>query len=68
MQQTAIDNIIKNLFAKLNDKFDNQYEKLEPIIAKKKAKIDNKIKEELQPMSLQITEMSSKKSNQDMLL
>ena len=38
------------------------------LLQKKKAKIDNKIKEELQPMSLQITDMSSKKSNQDMLL
>ena len=58
MTQTFLDNTINSLFLKLNNKFDNQDEKLESInarIANHDAKIDKKIEKQLQTMSLQIT-------------
>ena len=70
MTQTPLGNTINALFAKLNDKFDKKDGKLESInalIVNQDAKIDNKIKKELQPMSLYITDISSKQSNQSKL-
>ena len=63
VSQTAFENTIKSLFAKLNDKLTKQDKILESIITlivNQDAKINNKFKEELQTMSLQIAYISSK--------
>ena len=62
--QTSLNNTINDLFEKLNGKFDKQDEKLESIIANQDTKIDKKFEEELQLLSIQITEISSKQSEQ----
>ena len=62
--QTSLNNTINDLFEKLNGKFDKQDEKLESIIASQDGKIDKKFEEELQLLSIHITEISFKYSEQ----
>ena len=69
--QNSLENTNNSLFAKLNDKFYKQDEKMESInaiIVNHDAKIDEKIEKHPQPMSLYITDISSKQSDQAKLL
>ena len=71
MTQNSLENTTNSLFAKLNDKFYKQDEKMESInaiIVNHDAKIDEKIEKHPQPMSLYITDISSKQSDQSKLL